>query len=496
MLWIVWKNAASATRFWRTARLTGDELAPAARHARLARVRIWCVAMLGWACATSAHAAESGYGVGVSLTYDSNIGRVETSPQGNWTRGLIGNLFYRENTTDLTARVDAQVERRHYYGNSFNDDSVGFMDGAGVWTILPRQLKWTVEDTFRMLQINLTVPNTPSNLTQSNTLSTGPDYTLSMSSTNTAVIGARYGRFDIKNDPHDNQRYTGYLRGVHALSAQAKVSLNYEVTHLYFEPGATPFSKVFREDLYGRFENLSRVNSTTLDLGTSWVTQYGIGGAPVAKCEATTTPSPPPCSATSSLGPNGFARLTFLETLSSQSTVRIMYSQQISDTFTDLLIGVVGSTAPREPPIALPVLPTFVSGDLYRSQRGELAYANNDGRFLYTLQAYGRRVDFDTSTQDDFEETGGTFVWGWIFSDAAKFSALALSNRRTYTNIDRRDADRAYSVRWTYKVNTNINAGVYVERIERRSTVPLSSYVDNRLVLTLGYIASIFGLRP
>jgi len=429
--------------------------------------------MLGWACATPIHAAESGFGLGMSLAYESNISRVETNPQSDWTYGLTGSLFYLENTVDVTSRVLAQVERRHFYGNSFNDDTIGFLDGAGVWTISPRQLTWTVEDTFRMVQHDLTAPDTPSNLTQSNTLSTGPDYTLSMSPTNSVVIGGRYGRFDIKNDNRDSQRRTGYLRGVHALSSQAKLSLNYEATQIYFEPGALAYSKISREDLYGRLENLSGANNTVVDLGTSRVTQYGDASAP------------------SSLGPSGFARLTVLEKLSSQSTLRFAYSHQVSDTFTDFLLGVAGSTAPRDPPIALPIAPTFASIDLYRSQRSELAYANNDGRFGYTLQVYGRRVDFATQDQNDFWERGGTFLWAWVFSGAVRFNASAFSNNRTYTSIDRQDIDRTYDAGGTYRVNANITARIYVARIERHSTVPLNSYVDNRIVLTLGYVSGL-----
>jgi hypothetical protein len=449
----------------------------------------------GWTFVTPVHAVESGFVLGLSLTHDSNISRVETNPQSDWTRALIAGLFGRVNTVDLTARIQAQVERRHFYRRAFAEDTIGFLDGAGVWTISPRQLTWTVEDTFRELQLNLTSPDIPSNLTRSNSLSTGPDLTLSMSATNSVVIGGRYGRFDIKNSNGDNRRYTGYLRGVHALSAQAKLSLNYEATSMYFEPGAQAYSKIFREDWIGRLENLSGANNTVLDLGTSRVTQYG-GGSPGLQCQATATPSPQPCNAAaSSLKGNRLARLTLSEKLSSQSTVRLLLSDQISDTYTDLLVGVTGSTVPRDPPVGLPTAATFATGDLYHSKRGELGYTNNDGRFGYTLQAYGRRVDF-LSLDNDFQEKGGTFLWSWTISDALRLNASTIYAKRTYSFDDRQDTDRTNSVNGTYRLNGNVTVAMDVSRVERRSTVPLSSYVDDRIMLVLAYSSNFTDVRP
>jgi len=434
------------------------------------RRRIWCTAILGWACATPTHPGESGFGIGLALAHDSNIFRVETNPQGEWTQSLLAGLFFRENTIDVTARVHAQVERRHFYHHTFSDDTGGFLDGATVWTILPRQFNWTVEDTFREVQIDVTAPNTPSNLTKSNTLSTGPDFTFPLSSTNSAVLGGRYGRFDIKNSINDNQRYTGYVRGVHALTPQSKISLNYEAARVYFEPGAQLYSKALRKDWFGRFENRSAMNTTTIDIGTSRATTYGAGPDVGGR----------------------LARATFSETLSSQSTVRIALSDQVSDTYTDLLGGVTISTAPRDPAVVVLNPSAFASGDLYHSKRGDLGYANNDGRFGYTLQGFWRRVDFVTQDDNDYLEKGGAFLWSWVLSGSMRFGASGAYSMRAFANIDRQDTDRTYGVTATYRLNSNVTVATDIGRIKRQSTVPLQGFVDNRVVLVLGYSSGSF----
>jgi len=428
--------------------------------------------MLGGACATPIYAGESGFAVGLSLVHSSNIERVETNPQSEWIRALFVGLFYQESTIDVTARVLAQVERRHFYHHTSSDDTGGFLDGAAVWTILPRRFTWAVDDVFREVQVDIAAPSTPSNLTKSNSLSTGPDFTLSLSSTNSAVIGGRYGRFDVQNSINDNKRYTAYVRGVHALSPQAKLSLNYEAARVYFEPGAQVFPKILREDWFGRFENRSSINSTAIDVGTSRATQYE---------------GPP-------LKGSRLARLTLSEALSSQSALRLTLSDQISDTYTDLVAGATSSTAPREAGIVALTGTTFASGDLYHSRRGDLAYVNNDGRFGYTLQAYGRRVDFETLDQD-YQEKGGAFSWTWAHSGAMRFNASTIYAKRTLPSFDRQDTDRTYGVSGTYRLNSNVTVTMDVGRIVRQSTLPLSSYVDNRVGLVLGYSSSFTEVR-
>jgi hypothetical protein len=330
--------------------------------------------MLGWACAAPIHAGESDFGVGLSLAHDSNIERVETNPRSDWTEVLMFGLFYRENTADVTARVLAQVESRRFIRSSFANGRGEFLDGAMVWTISPKRLTWTVADTFREVQVDIVAPSTPSNLTKSNSLSTGPDFTYPLSARDSVVMGGRYGRFDIKNSTSDSRRYLAYMRGVHALSAQTKLSLNYEAGRSYFEPGTQPFPKILREDWFGRYENLSALNSTTIDLGTSRVTRSG--GAPLES--------------------GRFARLILSEALSRQSSLRLALSDQISDTYSDVIAGVAGSAVPRDPGAGVFNGADIASADLYHSKRGELVYVNDDGRFGYTLQAYGRRVDFET----------------------------------------------------------------------------------------------------
>jgi hypothetical protein len=255
------------------------------------------------------------------------------------------------------------------------------------------------------------------------------------------------------------------------LTAQTKLSLNYEAVRAHFEPDAQKFPKILREDWFGRYENRSTINSTTVDLGTSKVTQYG---------------GP-------SLGGSRLARLGLSEAFSSQSTLRLALSDQISDTYTDLIEGVTKSTATKEGVAATGV--NLATGEVYRSRRGDLAYVNDDGRFGYTLQVYGRSVDFVTLDLD-YHEKGGSLIWTWIYSAAMRFQASANYAKRTFESIKREDIDQNFVAGATYRLNSNISVALEGGRTERQSTVP-GTFVDNRVMLLLGYSSGpLYEVRP
>jgi hypothetical protein len=378
---------------------------------------------------------------------------------------MMAGFALTENTMDVTARLLAQIDKRQYRHNTVSDDTGGFLEGVGVWTILPKRLTWTVEDTFQEVLLNVAAPDTPSNRAKSNTLSTGPNFTFPLSSTNSTVIGGRYGRFDVENSSSDNWRSTAYVRGFHTLAAQSMISLNYEASRVYFEPGAL-FPKILRKDVFTRYETQSGLNGATFDLGTTRVTRY-----------------------TDTDLSGRLVRLTLSGALSSLSVLRLAFSDQISDTYSDQIAGVAATTAPGQGGVENPT--GTASGDLYRSRRSDLAYVNNSGGFGYTLQGHARRVDFETLEQD-YHDGGARFIWTWVPSGAMRLNAIIDYTRRTYDSFDREDRDRSFTAGMTYRVNRNVTVAVDGGRTVRESTVPSVGFVDNRVMLFLAWSSGPF----
>jgi hypothetical protein len=449
------------------------------------RFETYCIALLCWAGAGGAPvlAGQYDFGLGYSLTHDSNITRGSSNPPGcvsppcaEWTEQLFGGFGYEEHSAELNARVVAQAERRHFVRNVYHDDNGFFLDGAAVWTISPRRFTWTVQDVFREMNTNLTAPDTPLNLVKTNSLSTGPDFTFRVDPANMPVIGARYGRFYIQGPGGDNERYTAYARWLHQISVPTTLSLNFEATRIHFEPPATPTTPttptdLFREDLFFSYDLVSLYNRQTVDVGTTRLAQYG--------------------------GQELNGRLfRYVGQLSqtSQSTLRVFLTDQISDTYSDMIRGVANPTIAtiQADAAAAPIGASGTApGNVYHSRRGELAYLNRGERFGYTLQGYVRRVDYENknaSVQDfDYHEKGGRLSAFWLFSVQAQAYAFTQYMRRTFLSFDEQDADRNRGVGVTYKLGRNLTFTVEAGQTERQSTVASATFVDRRALLVLGY---------
>src|SRR5215472_15855087 len=456
-------NATRVTQLWPTERTPAGVTVP--RGERAGHRPCWrAVALLAACCWTaSGLAAQIDYGVGLTASYETNINRVETGAKPEITESLIAGLNASENNGDLIGHVLAQVERRHFVRGTFSDDTTAFIDGAGLWTITPRRFTWLLENTFREVQLDLTAPDTPSNRAKSNSLNTGPNFTIPLSSTNSILVGGRYGRFDIQNSVNDNRRYVILVSGIHSLSPQSRISANYEAVRTFFEPEATPFPKILREDEYFRFDRLYAGTGATVDIGSSRVTRYG--GTPLV---------------------GNIVRVSLIKATGQDSAFRVLYADEISDTFSDMLRGISQVSSPSDGGAVVLHGTNFATADLYHSKRGEVGYSNQGARFQYTLVGYGRRVDFET-LDEDYDERGGRMGLNWILSGATRVGLFGDYTRRDYQSFVRQDIDRNTYLTGEFRVNRNLSVTLLGNIAQRDSTVDGQSFIDKKIMLILGY---------
>jgi hypothetical protein len=413
------------------------------------------------------------------LAHDSNVTRT-TDPRADWTETGFAGIGYADRTAELATRLVAQVERRDFARNTYQSDRAYFLNGAAVWTIAPQRFSWTVEDVATESPLNLTAPDTPANRTRTNSLSTGPEFTFWVNPTNMPAVGARYGRYDVEGTG-DNQRYTGYARWVYRLSELEKLSLNYEATRVDVKPPA-PFPDTLRHEQFLHYEMLSPLYNLIVEGGTTHIQRYGGDQT------------------------NGrLARLGALHALTSEAAVRLNISDQISDAATDLIRGVVGATStltpvtPTESAAAVPLTGSnVVTGDVYRSRRGELIYIAQGRRIGYSVLGYARRVDYVKTVDQNYRETGGNVSLTWTQTDAVRVYAYADYLKRTFPSLadpilgasfEERDTYHTAALGVTYRLTPNLSISAEGKRLERDSKpdVPPQSYLDNRFMLLLGY---------
>jgi hypothetical protein len=445
------------------------------RDADRASIRLfgsWCSAIL-WLTVSGilpVQAAQYEYGIGFSVTHTSNSFRVPSDPRADWIEVPSGRLGYLENTVDVSSLIRAQVERRNYVRDTFGDDTGVRLNGALLWRIFPRQITWAVEDVASEIRIDASTPDTPANRTQTNSLSTGPDFTFRMSQSADLVVGARYGRFDIRG-PGDSQRYTAYGRWLERISGPTTLSLNYEASRTHFEPPSL-FDRHHRENLFARFDTRSLDmrsyrNSMTIDLGATRVTRSGE--------ETVSRP---------------LARLSAVHQLNSESMIRAYLSEEMSDNYSDLIQTV---NAPTGGTVQGALAGSFVaSTDLYRSQRGDLTYdVNSGGRFGYTLQGYARRIAYVQSQSRDYDERGVRVTWTWLSLAGTQIGAYGDYLKRTFVTLDQKDSERSSVLRATYLLSRSVNVAVEGGRFSRDSTATQTNFVDRRVMLTLSYSSGV-----
>lgn len=450
-----------------------------------------CVALLSWAGSgrVPVFAAEYDVGGGYALARDSDITRGTTStkcpspPCPEWTEQLFGGLAYTENSTELTARLLAQVEKRHFVRDVYPDDSGFFLDGAAVWTISPRFFTWTVQDVYRELNTSPTDPATPATLQKTNSLSTGPEFTFRVNPTDTPTIGARYGQFRLHGtqtgteSTGDSDRYTLYALWLHQMSAATTLSPNLVATRIHFEPPAL-YSDISREDYFFRANYVQPNVRQTADVGTTRLVEYG------------------------GQDYNGkLLRYTGQWVRTTESALRIFLADQISDTYTDAIqnqdyeISTIPSI--RGEAAAMPITVTnFAIPDIYHSQLGELTYANRNEALGYTVEGHLRRVDYAT-LPNDYSEKGGRISLSWLFSEEAQAFAFTQYVKRTFSSLDEQDAYRDMAVGMIYKLGRTLSLRLEAGRQERQSNLPQSSFVDNRVMMVLGYSTGpLFSPQP
>jgi len=416
-----------------------------------------CCAVLA---AAPAAAGEFGYGGGYSLAYESNPAQLSAGAQHDWVNAVSGGIAYQERTDELNASLLAQVEKRVYRSNEQLNTTQASLSGIGVWTISPKLLSWTVEDSLRNARIDITAVDSPANRTEVNSLRTGPDLNLRFSSTNSSVIGARLGKLDSETSGLSNDTLSAYVRWLHRMSEQSTLSLNYEAQRADLEDGSL-VPATFRTDLYARFETRPLPNSFALDVGTTRVSRTDADDLS-----------------------GRLVQLTAARQFTPQSVLRISYLSRYSDTFSDMIQGLTNPTVPGETAQVLGV--DVLSTDFYYSERGEIVYSSDDGRFIYGLRGYARQVDYQTLNLD-FDELGTRVDWGWHYTGSTQIYATASYLKRNFRTFTQVDVDRNAALGARFAMNQNMSLSLEAARTEHETTSALGAFVNSRVMLVFGY---------
>lgn len=428
------------------------------------------VAGLLQTAASAAHAGQWDYGYGYAGEYSSNIRRTATEPEHEWINSVSAGFGFAENTDDLVAQITAQGMLRQYVGNTFDNQSLLFVDSSALWTISPRRLTWTVEDAFRQVVLNPTAPSTPDNQAGSNVFSTGPDVFLHLGPVNTLSLGARYGNVYVGDGDVDNSRYTGFVRWLYQASSTSVISLNAERAHVDFD-NDTLNQDFDRTDAFVRYETRQARSLFGVDVGRTRIDRDG--SEPLT---------------------GSLTRLTWTGQSTSESTLGLSLSGEYRDVGMGLL-GFVTGPAPVTPGASTPIVTDVVTSDVYYTREARLSYVRRGAHWSLNLLGVGRDIDFEMTPQDR-RETGGRTELSYFYSGADTLSLYADYLKTKYEQTLREDEDSTVGLRFGHRIVRNVTLGLEGYRIERSSTDPAAEYVDKRAIVTIAYSTGLIYGAP
>jgi hypothetical protein len=412
--------------------------------------------LLGFGCMDSPQAGEYAYGVGYTAEHSDNIALVPVDERSDTIHSMVVGMAYQEHTADVVAHVLAQATYNRYQNNSYGDETLYDLNSSAVWTISPQRFLWTLQDVYQQGLVDSTGVYTPTNRTNLNILSTGPDVYLHLSPVHTIQFGARVGDVNTGDVNADNKRTSGTAAWLYMPSAIMTLSLNYQVLDVQYDD--TVLNNDFRgQDVFFRIQSQPSLSTYMLDVGKTHV-NFARGD-----------------DANGSL-----ARLSWTRRSTPESSFGLSASKEFLNTGTDVLNT---STTPT----TASGTTSIVTSDVYTSKGGSIFYNHQGSQFGLKFQAEKRKLDFVLTTQDR-KETNGNLQLSYLFNGATTTASVYTDySRIEYIDLDRRDVERNAGVRLDYRLSRDISLGLEGSRHDRDSTLPTYVFVDNRVLFSVAY---------
>jgi hypothetical protein len=417
-----------------------------------------------------AEAGELGLGIGYLGEYTSNVQLTPTNPQEDWINSILAGIAYRENSPELAANVLAQAEFRNYTRDYYQDETLGYLNAAAVWTITPQRFLWTLVDSLNQLPQSSIFAPTPTNLETVNAFATGPDFLFTLDPTNVLVFGARVGNTWLKEGITDQNIFATVLGWRHKIDAISQFSLNLvdsKIVYTETQPVLpTTLLDYLREDLYLRYDRRQTLSRFVMDIGRTRI-------LPDGEIDSVSEP---------------LVHLDLARRLSSDSAVGLSLRREVMDVGSALLAGVADPTVPEL--ITAPPGTSFTAlatGDIFIT-RGSEAYYNLTGHYFgWQASIYQHEFEYRHLFLEDRIESGARLQASYNFSATVTASAYSGTQKTDYQHPAILNRDVNYGLLMTYRLNPSLTLSLDASHTERNSSEQLLGYEVTRGIVRLIY---------
>ncbi|MCR4346517.1 MAG: outer membrane beta-barrel protein [Sulfuricaulis sp.] len=416
---------------------------------------------------SAVQAGDFAYGLGYTATRSDNITRAPSNERSDTVHSYLAGFAYQERTSEVVARILALAEYHDYQNDTFSDEGVYNLNSSLLWTISPQRFTWTVEDVYQETQITNTTADTPSNRTNVNVFSTGPDFYLRFNPVHTLALGARAGNVSTGRANADNDRFSSSASWLYQANSTSVYSVNFQLLDVNYDD-STLNNDYTRHDVFARAEYRPSRSQYVIDLGTSKISRdrgQDLDGT--------------------------LARLSWVRQLTTESSFGMSASGEFSDTGADVLSASTATASSTGLPVSTSTSQTsdVVTSDVYYAKRGSIFYNRRGSSFAIDSSAYTQELDFETTPQDR-KENGVRLQLDFFYSGATTVTLFTEQARIQYQNFVREDTDRDSGLRLGYRVNRTVSLGLEGRRTDRTSTISVVEYEENRVFLSVLYSSS------
>jgi hypothetical protein len=416
----------------------------------------------------TAAAVEYMFDAGTRVEYSDNILLTPTNEEQG-SVGIVSTGFsMREDGPRLTANLAASVEYQDYRSDQFEDRTNFGFNGTGVWSILPEQLTWTVENVFTQVVRDRALVNIPSNQEDANTFSTGPDVYLRLNPVHTLSVGARYADYYFENidtgtgptGDRDSTRVSGIARWLYRYTPRTTLGLNYSSERTDFDDPV--FNENFRRrDAY--FSLQTRTSQTgsgmNLDLGATTIERER---SPEVR--------------------GVLGRVSAYRQSTPRSSYRLAASAEYTDSARDLFAAELSGGDPS-------LVSTPGQTDILFVRQVDVSYSGVSGFLGTALRVYGRSEEYELVVVNDVNIAGGDIELSYKFTESLTGSLTGDVSVANYQTVDRTDTLGSVSLGLAYRAREPLTVNLTLARNERASDGAFAGpeYVELRAVLGVSY---------
>lgn len=428
--------------------------------ARTLRPTILPIALGAAMAMSDVQAARLNYQVELTGLHSDNINLSEDNQASESVLIPRVKFDFSEEGSAVKVKARGEIERRHYSGNEFDDETRSRFAGQLNWSVLPQRMSIVLEDYLSEESINFRDGRYPGNLQQVNIFLAGPSFYARFNEATRLQLDLRAA------DTHaevaqgfDSRRYSAAAVLQRDLGATSKVSLHLAGTRVDFDDEISSVDYT-RQDGFGRYEGNLRNIEYQFDLGRSRLDRRSADDVSTS-----------------------IARAVIQWQITPESRLRLRARRQFADEVQDLVVRLSDPDESLIPEL-VDSSSSLVTGGVYRQKDAELDYRFTGERFGLRARPRYRTFDYIDASSNDRDERSVAFQVSYRLT---ALTTVALNGTVRNRDFDggQRDRDHIYSLGIEQQRTRHWGWRAAVLRNNRDSNQPDPEYKESVIYLTL-----------